>query len=706
MSIFNGPSSQNQGHIWQLFKNTITARYIRFYPQTWTTHMSMRAAVLDGNEQILNPPESSRTYSSTWPNGSHWDHTLSMLNSRQAWSSGVNRVGEWMTINLGNPQEVRGVVTQGRSDQAPGCCADQFVKTFKIGYSMDGQNFTMLNDVATQNEVSDKKNTLKSGIRYIMITPPTSYIQISQLAVYAAGNPNVNIAKGKPVSVTSTYPNTRAESVVDGTLANKSHPGGWHSLTGNSNEYFLVDLQKPYPIEKVVYYNRGDCCQNRAKGMLLRLQDENRNEIWTGTLSSAMIQTFTFQSSVEDPYRFLPLEEKCRGYTSKLNVGEDFEKNYFKKAIAETCMPYYSTELVKCNNESTKALTEIDLTIQKCNGPLHTCQSAFNINTQMIILSATYGEHNTQPLNCPIAREQYLITNGDVNAAGVDAWSHYKSNGEREGRKWPRCIINVRQKIEDLRTKGVKSVVVSNVTFGQDPAPGTPKQLRLVLKSSYNAKFVKIILEGQTLNLDFDNTATKKSEPVRSAPLYTFSTLGKNQKGGQTPYNAEPMTYGGGTINLMSKLEDYLTKPAEMNIKDKNRNCKAWATKQPSECELNPRFMLANCAKSCESIKASPITPDLLRANQVRRYNIKKHKDFAEFNKHYKKFSSCPTKDYVKKADVQHIYDKTLSLVEKLNALKNNFSLDIRTHPDYRLLLDKYSLKNVKGEYVECAPCT
>ena len=673
MSIFIGPSSENQAHIWQVFNNTIKAQFIRFYPQTWNVHMSMRAAVLDGKENILNPPESARTYSSHWSNGGPYDHTLSMLNSRQAWSSGVNRVGEWMTINLGNPQEVRGVVTQGR---ARDCCADQFVRTFKIGHSMDGQNFTMLDDTASAN-TNSQVVPLARGIRYILITPPTSYIQISQIAVYAAGNPHENIAKGKPVTVTSTYPGTRAESVVDGTLANKPHPGGWHSLTGNSNEYFLLDLQKPYPIDKVVYYNRGDCCQNRAKGMLIRLQDENRNEIWTGTLTSAMVQTLNFKSSVEDPYRFLPLEEKCRGYASKMNVGDTFEKNYFKTAIAETCMPYYSNEFVKCTTETTKALKEIDSTIKRCAGPLYTCQSAFNINTQMIIRSAKYG-----------------VQSGNT--------------------------MDVRQRIENLRAQGVKSIVISNVTFGGDPAPGIVKNLRLVLKSSYDAKFVKIIPEGQTLNLDFDNEADMAPEekPVRKPPSYTFSTLGRNQnggdesrpsgesrqKGGYAPYNAEPITHGGGSVNLVQKIEDYFV-PPEAKLIDNNRNCKAWADKNPSECDLNPTFMLAQCAKSCAADSAAPITRDLKRANKQRRYNVKYHKDFEEFNKHYKLFSSCPTKDYVKKADVQHIYDKTLSLVEKLHALKNNFSADIRTHPDYRLLLDKYALKNAKGDYIDCIPC-
>ena len=667
MSIFNGPPNDDQRHVWSVFKNTINARYVHFYPVTWNNHISMRAAVLVGaNEQLVNPPESSRSYSSVWPNGGTYDHSLSMLNSRQAWSARRNDGNQWMTIDLGGPKEVRGVVVQGR---ARDCCAIQFVTTFKIGYSNDGHNFTMLNDTAP-TDVNTKAVPLTRGIRFIKITAGT-YIQISQLAVYAAGNPNENIAKGKPVSATSIWGNQAPpQNAVDGTLMARNFPAIYHSATSNASEYFLLDLEKTFPIEKIVYYNRLDCCNNRSKGMVVHLQDENRNEVWSGTLTNAMVQTLNFKSVVEDPYRFLAIPERCRGYANKINTGEDFEKNFFKKAIAETCMPFYSEEFVKCKRESKKALDELDLTIRKCSGPLYTCQGAFSITTQMIIKSAVYGTRDKS--------------------------------------------IDVRQKIEDLRAKGDKSMVVSNVTFGQDPVPGKKKWLRIVLLSSFDAEFRKSFREGETINLTFDTDldadAAKNAAPKNRSSL-TFNTLGKNQnggdgtqKGGYLAYNEEPELPRGGSVNLLSKLGTYLATPTEANTTDKNPNCKAWADRQPSECELNPTFMLANCARSCLNA-GTPLSRDLARVQRARKYNIKHHQDFEEFNKHYKLFSSCPTKDYVKKADVQHVYDKTLALVEKLNALKNNFSTDIRTHPDYRILMDKYALKNPKGDYIPCKPC-
>jgi hypothetical protein len=38
---------------------------------------------------------------------------------------------------------------------------------------------------------------------------------------------------------------------------------------------------------------------------------------------------------------------------------------------------------------------------------------------------------------CDDAKNQYLKDNKDVKDAGVDAWIHYLTNGEKENRRWP-----------------------------------------------------------------------------------------------------------------------------------------------------------------------------------------------------------------------------------------------------------------------------
>jgi hypothetical protein len=58
-------------------------------------------------------------------------HARSMLNSQQAWSARYNRVGQWMTIDLGSAQYVSGVATQGRAN------SDQWVTSYTVRTSTD-----------------------------------------------------------------------------------------------------------------------------------------------------------------------------------------------------------------------------------------------------------------------------------------------------------------------------------------------------------------------------------------------------------------------------------------------------------------------------------------------------------------------------------------------------------------------------------------
>jgi len=63
----------------------------------------------------LNPPESSRNYSSVYSNETPGvGHARSMLDSEQAWSAAHNVVDQWMEIDMGANNLIAGVVVQGR----------------------------------------------------------------------------------------------------------------------------------------------------------------------------------------------------------------------------------------------------------------------------------------------------------------------------------------------------------------------------------------------------------------------------------------------------------------------------------------------------------------------------------------------------------------------------------------------------------------
>ena len=119
--------------------------------------------------------------------------------------------------------------------------------------------------------------------RYVRLSNAYQCLQISQIACY--DNQGVNQTFGKPTSYSSTYGyGSQANYAVDGTMASRSFPQIFHSGC-QANDWFMVDMSAVYPIKKIVYYNRADCCQNRATGILVELLDANKQTVWSGTLA-------------------------------------------------------------------------------------------------------------------------------------------------------------------------------------------------------------------------------------------------------------------------------------------------------------------------------------------------------------------------------------------------------------------------------------
>jgi hypothetical protein len=121
------------------------------------------------------------------------------------------------------------------------------------------------------------------------------YLQISQLAVYTMINGNeINIATSGAATASSVANNHPPNAAIDGVLKAKNYATekGFHSA-GNSPEWWNLVLDKPYNIHKIVYYNRADCCPIRAKGVELRVFNNNSTTtpVYTTILNEDLIQT-------------------------------------------------------------------------------------------------------------------------------------------------------------------------------------------------------------------------------------------------------------------------------------------------------------------------------------------------------------------------------------------------------------------------------
>ena len=155
--------------------------------------------------RVVNPPESSRAYSSVWGGGGS-GYDQSMLDSQLAWSAqhdttdgsdrtDVNnapgRSGEWppwMQIDLETSSSVVGIVGQGRRG------AGRWVQNYTVKYSLDGNSWADVSgefDSAYDDSGTKKKAIFAQPIRarYVRIYPTRYRGHISMRAAVIVAEP-------------------------------------------------------------------------------------------------------------------------------------------------------------------------------------------------------------------------------------------------------------------------------------------------------------------------------------------------------------------------------------------------------------------------------------------------------------------------------------------------------------------------------------
>jgi hypothetical protein len=124
-------------------------------------------------------------------------------------------------------------------------------------------------------------------------------LQVSQLAVYDENG--TNVALNRPVmykSIHGAIPQGNFNISTDGNLSSRPFPQIYHDNTcqgNNTGEFWMIELEKPTYVSKVVYYNRQDCCQDRAPYLIVELLDQNQNTVATKPIiSSSMSEEVDF----------------------------------------------------------------------------------------------------------------------------------------------------------------------------------------------------------------------------------------------------------------------------------------------------------------------------------------------------------------------------------------------------------------------------
>jgi len=113
-----------------------------------------------------------------------------------------------------------------------------------------------------------------------------NYLHIREIKVWSGGKV---VSHKKPTSGSSQGWSGRNDRVVDGHL-----PTGWPNSNHTfQNGWWMVDMQKEYPIEKIEIWNRPDCCQSRLHTSQLRLIDSEGYQTWAKSLRGSRYQSYT-----------------------------------------------------------------------------------------------------------------------------------------------------------------------------------------------------------------------------------------------------------------------------------------------------------------------------------------------------------------------------------------------------------------------------
>ena len=130
-----------------------------------------------------------------------------------------------------------------------------------------------------------------------LFQPANEYINLAQVKVYDTSNPSINRALNAKIIVKDASQRVAAhplENLTNGKIANNLA----HNNAGAGN-YIDINLDRFYDIQRIVIYNRDDCCTNRATGMTVSVFKSTEEVNVTNDIKSS-------NSSKDEIYKSFP----------------------------------------------------------------------------------------------------------------------------------------------------------------------------------------------------------------------------------------------------------------------------------------------------------------------------------------------------------------------------------------------------------------
>jgi len=148
-------------------------------------------------------------------------------------------------------------------------------------------------ETVSNTQVATKGPPSPSGTRFVRIQSSQAYLQVSYVSVLTADGKVVSEGKSVSSSCGSCGYPAAPSVIVNGKAEARAHPGEWHST--DKNDWIEIDLGQSFHVAKVVFYNRADCCTERATRAVLTLLDADRKQVDAAVLTGDMMQIFDFQ---------------------------------------------------------------------------------------------------------------------------------------------------------------------------------------------------------------------------------------------------------------------------------------------------------------------------------------------------------------------------------------------------------------------------
>eukprot|EP00118_Oscarella_pearsei_P005447 m.25086 g.25086 ORF g.25086 m.25086 type:complete len:509 (+) comp28733_c0_seq3:70-1596(+) len=264
------------------FLQPIVCRYIRINPVSWYGHISMRAEFFGCHNACESPlgmttgsiPNSA--LATTRSHTKNHNQRFSRLNTvnfgpnSRAWAAFHLDQEQYLQIDIGYTTKVTAVGTQGRS-----ACCDQWVKSYRIYYSIDGfawKPYTANGIIKTFLANTDVKSVVRNSLspsilaRHVRINPSSFHGHISLRAeIYGCpkacdlpfGMTTGAIADHQIQASSDRDHNTRFARLNTATHGVAS---AWCSRVNDQSQWIQVNLGKHRIVTAVATQGRSDCC--------------------------------------------------------------------------------------------------------------------------------------------------------------------------------------------------------------------------------------------------------------------------------------------------------------------------------------------------------------------------------------------------------------------------------------------------------------